>query len=62
MNIIIRLIGMALAVLGLLGIIGSAGACECGNIGLGQCVLQGLGCLLGLWLGLQLSTSDWVVE
>lgn len=49
---IIRAIGATLAFASLLLVLGSAGACECENITLGQCFLQSIFGFAGFYLGI----------
>lgn len=46
----LKLIAFALA---LVALVGSAGALEMGNIGIGQCLLQAALCALVMWLAVR---------
>jgi hypothetical protein len=52
---VIGVIGATLALVSFLWVLGSVGACECENITLGQCFLQSIFGLAGLYLGLDMA-------
>ncbi len=48
-----RIIRVVIFVLALIALVGSAGALETNNIGIGQCLLQGGLCVLAMWLAVR---------
>ncbi len=57
MKTFITFIGALLTVCSVIWVAGSVGACDWGNITLGQCVVQSLFGILGAWVGLMLATA-----
>ena len=53
---IIKLIGAVLFVFAMFWVLGSVGACDCGNITLKQCALQSLVGIIVGWIGLKMGT------
>lgn len=58
MKTTIKFIGGLLAILAFFWVLGSVGACECENISLGQCMIQSLVGIVGVWGGLKMASIE----